>query len=403
MEENSKVMNNQFNNMNLNLQNKENEIMNLKNKLNKSNSDYEYLNNKFQYVNKDNKNNSLNSNYFQNQINDLNNQNTLLQSENKKLNVHLNLTKEKYDELNIQFSDIYTKYNQLSKDKYFLEQQNTRFQIENENLLKEIERLKNEIKKFNQYKENYDNNSYKNNSDLIKLRGDLDNITSISNENIDLISNWIDNYLHNVYFNQNTNYPEINLYSNNNIKFDKIKESLFRSKKLIDKQIIDLNNQIKDLKKVILNCKDANFKINKNLEDIHKHLKEEIEDGKYFKLNKFSLDSDLFSEIEDMINQTFALLKRIKISNEDNCVDKLIDDNCILSNNNQELNEKVEQLYNENCILNEKIKEISEKENDTSSLEEDNKKLLKDNITLIKKVKELKKKIATLTSALSTQ
>jgi hypothetical protein len=31
MEENSKVMNNQFNNMNLNLQNKENEIINFKN------------------------------------------------------------------------------------------------------------------------------------------------------------------------------------------------------------------------------------------------------------------------------------------------------------------------------------------------------------------------------------
>ena len=48
-----------------------------------------------------------------------------------------------------------------------------------------MERLKNEIKKFNQYKENYDNNSYKNNGDSIKLRGDLDNLTSISNKNID--------------------------------------------------------------------------------------------------------------------------------------------------------------------------------------------------------------------------
>ena len=37
MEENSKVMNNQFNNMNLNLQNKENEIINFKNILNKFN------------------------------------------------------------------------------------------------------------------------------------------------------------------------------------------------------------------------------------------------------------------------------------------------------------------------------------------------------------------------------
>ena len=58
----------------------------------------------------------------------------------------------------------------------------------------------------------------------------------MTNENIDLITNWIDNYFHNSYNNKYISLPEINLY-NNNINFDSIKKSLIRSKQLIDKNI----------------------------------------------------------------------------------------------------------------------------------------------------------------------
>ena len=307
------------------------------------------------------------------------------------------MTNEKYKDLDLKFSDLFNKYNQLSRDKYSIEQQKTRFEIENENLKKEIEKSKESLKELNQYKQNYNNNIYNNNSNIIKLKGEIDNLTSLSNENIDLITNWIDNYFHNSYNNKYISLPEINLY-NNNINFDSIKKSLIRSKQLIDKNINDLSNELKLSKKNLQNCKDSNYKLNKNLEDIHKHLTNEIEEGKYFQLNNFNSDGDLFNEIEDMLNNLFTYFKRIKISNEDGCVDKLIDDNCILTNNNQELSEKLEQLSNENIMLNQKINEISEKDYNTSSLEEDNKKLLKDNITLIKKVKELKKKITNLTS-----
>ena len=100
-----------------------------------------------------------------------------------------------------------------------------------------------------------------------------------------------------------------------------------------------------------------------------------------------------------MLNKLFSLLKRIKITKEDNCINKLIEDNYNLNNNNQDLNEKIEKFFEDNCLLNQKIKDIEIK---NYQVEEDNKKLINDNITLIKKIKDLKKQIENL-STYSTQ
>ena len=400
MEDETKILNNKYNNISLDLKDKESEIENLNNLLNQSNIDYQILNEKFNILKNDKENKSLNSNIFHSRLNDLNNQNSILQSENKQLNVNLNMTNEKYEDLDSKFSDLYSKYNQLSKEKYLIEQQNTKIQIENDKLKKEIEKLKDSKIELDNYKESYDNNTYNNNEDLNKMKNELNNISSFSNENVNAIVNWIDSYLPNVY-SHNITLPQINLYSND-INFELIKNSLIKNKQLIDNKFYDLNNEIKGLKKTLLNCQDSNYKITKNLEDIYQLLIEEIEKGKYFNLNKFKVENDLYNNIEDMLNKIFSLLKRIKLTKEEKYVDKLIDDNCILNNNNQELCIKVENLLNENCILNQKIKDISEKATLNFSLENDNRKLIKDNVTLIKKVKELKDQITTLTTPKST-
>ena len=401
MEDETKILNNKYNNISLDLKDKESEIENLNNLLNQSNIDYQILNEKFNILKNDKENKSLNSNIFHSRLNDLNNQNSILQSENKQLNVNLNMTNEKYEDLDSKFSDLYSKYNQLSKEKYLIEQQNTKTQIENDKLKKELEKLKDSKIELDNYKENYDNNIYNNNGDLNKMKNELDNITSFSNENVNGIVNWIDSYLPNVY-SHNISLPQINLYSND-INFDLIKNSLIKNKQLIDNKFYDLNDEIKNLKKVLLNYQDSNYKITKNLEDIYQLLIEEIEKGKYFNLNKYKVQNDLYNDIEDMLNKIFTLLKRMKLTKEDKYVEKLINDNCILNNNNQELCVKVEKLINENCILNQRLKEISEKASLNFSLEDDNRKLIKDNVSLIKKVKELKDQISTLTSTKSTQ
>ena len=400
MEDETKILNNKYNNISLELKDKESEIDNLNNLLNQSNIDYQILNEKFNILKNDKENKSLNSNIFHSRLNDLNNQNSILQSENKQLNVNLNMTNEKYEDLDSKFSDLYSKYNQLSKEKYLIEQQNTKTQIENDKLKKEIEKLKDSKIELDNYKESYDNNTYNNNEDLNKMKNELNNISSFSNENVNAIVNWIDSYLPNVY-SHNITLPQINLYSND-INFELIKNSLIKNKQLIDNKFYDLNNEIKSLKKTLLNCQDSNYKITKNLEDIYQLLIEEIEKGKYFNLNKFKVENDLYNNIEDMLNKIFSLLKRIKLTKEEKYVDKLIDDNYILNNNNQELCIKVENLLNENCILNQKIKDISEKATLNFSLENDNRKLIKDNVTLIKKVKELKDQLTTLTTTLTT-
>ena len=105
-----------------------------------------------------------------------------------------------------------------------------------------------------------------------------------------------------------------------------------------------------------------------------------------------------------MINKIFTLLKRIKMANQDNCLEKLIDDNYLLSNCNKELNEKIELLYKDNCILNNQIRDLSQKVFQTDpNLEEDNKNLIKDNVVLIKKVKELKQQLASFSSLMNTE
>ena len=138
------------------------------------------------------------------------------------------------------------------------------------------------------------------------------------------------------------------------------------------------------------------------------YISNEIELGKYFVVNKdsFQFEKDSQKEIEDNLNKIFTLLKRKKVSVDENYINQLIEDNTVLNRNLNELKMKSENIFNENISLDKKNKSL-QKEIDLkkaqikaqeeilsrrNALEEDNKKLLKDNITLINKLKVLKNK-----------
>ena len=403
MEENYYSKDNQIKEMEISLNEKETEIKSLKELNDKYLNNYEMLCEKFNNVKIENDNKSIKTNSFKNQVNDLNNENSILESEKKKLKMNLNIANESSEKLNKEHSELYEKYNKLLNEKSSLEQKNSKLQIEKDNLNKELEILKNTKKEFENYKETLNNNNNQNNIELSKLRTELQNLNSISNENINLIINWIETYFLNFY-SEYVNLPDMDLYNNTNINFDLLQKTIIKTKSVIDGQVNELNRQIKNLKKNILNYQDENYKIQKNLEDIHQHLSCEIEQGKYFNINKFKLEGEYYENIEDMINKIFTLLKRIKMANQDNCLEKLIDDNYLLSNCNKELNEKIELLYKDNCILNNQIRDLSQKVFQTDpNLEEDNKNLIKDNVVLIKKVKELKQQLASFSSLMNTE
>ena len=400
IEENSIIEENKIKEMELLINEKDGEIKSLKELNEKYLKNYELLCNKYNFVKDDNDNNTLKSNEFKNQVNDLSNENSILENDNKKLKLNLDIVNENTEKLNKEHSELYDKYNSLLKEKNSLEHKLTKLQIEKDNINKELEILKNAKNNFDK---TINKNNYQNNSELIKLKSEIQNLTSISNENINQIINWIESYFLNFYSEYIT-LPGIDILNNTNINFDLLQKCLSKTKNSIDNYIIDLNKQIKNLKKTILNCQDDNYKMQKNLEDIYQHIICEIEQGKYFTINKFKLDGGLFDDIEDMLNKVFTLLKRIKIANEENCLDKLIDDNYILNNCNKELNEKIDLLYKDNCILNNQIKELSQRTIQIDpNLEEDNRKLINDNVALIKKIKELKAQLTSLTSLMSTQ
>ena len=400
IEENSIKNENKIKEMELLINEKDGEIKSLKELNEKYLNNYEDLFNKYNFVKDEKDNNTLKSNNFQNQVNDLSNENSILENDNKKLKLNLDIVNENTEKLNKEHSDLYEKYNILLKEKNSLEHKFNKLQFEKDNINKELEVLKNSKNNFDKSISKINN---QNNSDLIKLKSEIQNLTSISNENINQIINWIESYFLNFYSEYIT-LPGIDILNNTNINFDLLQKCLSKTKNSIDNHIIDLNKQIKNLKKTILNCQDDNYKMQKNLEDIYQHIICEIEKGKYFTICKFKLDGKLFDDIEDLLNKVFTLLKRIKIANEENCLDKLIDDNYILNNCNKELNEKIDLLYKDNCILNNQIKELSQRtiQIDTN-LEEDNRKLIKDNVALIKKIKELKEQLSSLTSLMSTQ
>ena len=400
IEENSIKNENKIKEMELLINEKDGEIKSLKELNEKYLNNYEDLFNKYNFVKDEKDNNTLKSNNFQNQVNDLSNENSILENDNKKLKLNLDIVNENTEKLNKEHSDLYEKYNILLKEKNSLEHKFNKLQFEKDNINKELEVLKNSKNNFDKSISKINN---QNNSDLIKLKSEIQNLTSILNENINQIINWIESYFLNFYSEYIT-LPGIDILNNTNINFDLLQKCLSKTKNSIDNYIIDLNKQIKNLKKTILNCQDDNYKMQKNLEDIYQHIICEIEKGKYFTICKFKLDGELFDDIEDLLNKVFTLLKRIKIANEENCLDKLIDDNYILNNCNKKKKKKIDLLYKDNCILNNQIKELSQRtiQIDTN-LEEDNRKLIKDNVALIKKIKELKEQLSSLTSLMSTQ
>ena len=117
MEENYYSKDNQIKEMEISLNEKETEIKSLKELNDKYLNNYEMLCEKFNNVKIENDNKSIKTNSFKNQVNDLNNENSILESEKKKLKMNLNIANESSEKLNKEHSELYEKYNKLLNEK----------------------------------------------------------------------------------------------------------------------------------------------------------------------------------------------------------------------------------------------------------------------------------------------
>ena len=116
-----------------------------------------------------------------------------------------------------------------------------------------------------------------------------------------------------------------------------------------------LKNQIPNKALDTNEYESQNFQYNKLFENIYTHLYQEIDKEKYFDINSddgYEADNFyFFNEIENMINKTFELLKKIKESSYDKSLDKLIEDNTQLSKEIEVIKSKMVALYNDNKTL----------------------------------------------------
>ena len=151
----------------------------------------------------------------------------------------------------------------------------------------------------------------------------------------------------------------INIEKNNSFIFDELKNSLMKAKNILDNKFTKINVELEKEKQQLINIQKENYEFNNNLENIYNHLYQEIYNEKYFDINnnyrmenKYEVDNYyFFNEIENMINKTFELLKKIKESSYDKSLDKLIEDNTQLSKENEIIKSKAIALYNDNKIL----------------------------------------------------
>lgn len=402
----NKVMKEQFNQLLYDNDGKDTQISTMSALIEKYANDIEELKSKLVVTDKEKENyESMMSIKEKNEMK-IKDENEELKKENEKL-------KKEIDNLNGKLKEHAEYINKI-------ELQATNYQTENTNMGKMIAKLQTQIEDLNELNQkltkekeelqNYKSSQEKNETnyfnEISKLKGELSNIKSITNDNIATITHWIENYFCTVY-SPNVQLPEMSLNTtiNEHISFDKLKKTLIASKNKIDTELNDTMQKNKEMKGILTKGQDENYKMQKFIEDVYNYIQNEVEMGKYFNLNKnnFQYEKDYQKEIEENLNKIFSLLKRKKESTDENYANKLLEDNSLLNNELNELRVKFDSIYNENLSLEKKnkylLQEIDMKKaqiksqeeiiNRRSNIEEDNKKLLKDNITLIKKLKKL--------------
>jgi hypothetical protein len=243
-------------------------------------------------------------------------------------------------------------------------------------------------------------------------KNEKNKILEYCNNTISVLIKWIETNL--ISFNDNDNYNpceylNIECY-NNLIIFGKLRDSLLKAKREFDSRINQINMQLKEKKQNIENAQKKQKQDNNLLQKIYKHFYKEVSNGNYFNINNNDNannksgynDNFYFNEIENMINKTFELLKKIKESSYNKSLDKLVMDNTQLNKEIEMMKEKMINLYEDNKLLynynNELEKEIEDLKtkmtnNDGESIQNENQMLIDDNIKLISQLNKMRNQV----------
>ena len=319
-------------------------------------------------------------------------------SENKLLIEKVNEYMEKEQYYKEQILSLFNQVNELKLissnhnkksefDSKFIKEENIKLKEEydsikreNNKLKKELnsEKIKNEmlLDKYNKLSYLYDKKEKENFQLMEKIQNKRDiidpdkeenkeknKIISYCNNTISIFIKWIETNLitlnNNLENNSNLYNDYIKIEKNNLFIFDELKESLSKAKTILDNKYTKINLELEKEKQLLNNIQKENYEFNNILENIYNHLYQEIFNEKYFDINnndimenRYELDNYYyFNEIENMINKTFELLKKIKESSYDKSLDRLIEDNTQLSKEIEIIKSKAIALYNDNKIL----------------------------------------------------
>ena len=322
-------------------------------------------------------------------------------------------------EENIQIKD---EYNLIKNENNKLKKELNNEKIKNELLVNKYNELTNlyeEKEKENitlrgkiKFKEKQSLDNINNKQCLEMEKNEKNKILEYCNNTISVLIKWIETNL--ISFNDNDNYNpceylNIECY-NNLIIFGKLRDSLLKAKKEFDSRINQINMQLKEKKQNIENAQNKQKQDNNLLQKIYKHFYKEVSNGNYFNINNNDNannksghnDNFYFNEIENMINKTFELLKKIKESSYNKSLDKLVMDNTQLNKEIEMMKEKMINLYEDNKLLynynNELEKEIEDLKtkmtnNDGESIQNENQMLINDNIKLISQLNKMRNQV----------
>ena len=348
----------------------------------------------------------------------------VIDEKNINLNKHENTINE-LNEKNNEFQNIFNKYNIQMRDNN--QQINNLMGIDNimRDTINELKTLKNKIEK-------------EKNEAIINMN----TIIKESNDNINVICDWIENYMSEPI--ENKVAPDISLSLSNG--FTKEKKEKVSFKKLIN-LLQDTRNKMIDSKKIELtnennnkddkgenNDKDKVNQILIEIKSIYNNLKDEIKNKNYFDYSEENKQTNndnkdevnIINNLNNIINELLKYLTSIKNNNENL---KENNNNAKLQNNNNENednkikdgsnnDEEIKKLNQLNKIYEKKIKnletnielkqmeinslqEIIERRtninfsdnghnfNEYMKLKKDKEKLLKDNMKLINQNKKL--------------
>ena len=322
-------------------------------------------------------------------------------------------------EENIQIKD---EYNLIKNENNKLKKELNNEKIKNELLVNKYNELTNlyeEKEKENitlrgkiKFKEKQSLDNINNKQCLEMEKNEKNKILEYCNNTISVLIKWIETNL--ISFNDNDNYNpceylNIECY-NNLIIFGKLRDSLLKAKREFDSRINQINMQLKEKKQNIENTQKKQKQDNNLLQKIYKHFYKEVSNGNYFNINNNDNannksghnDNFYFNEIENMINKTFELLKKIKESSYNKSLDKLVMDNTQLNKEIEMMKEKMINLYEDNKLLynynNELEKEIEDLKtkmtnNDGESIQNENQMLIDDNIKLISQLNKMRNQV----------